>query len=60
MSKEKQQFNVGDRVRVWRNTDEEGNPVQLQCNQLVNMYEAIRPIYNAMDDCGWRTSSFGC
>lgn len=27
---------------------------------LAGMYDAIGPLLNAMDDCGWRTSSFNC
>lgn len=29
-------------------------------NNLSEMYEAIDPLYAAMDQCGWQTSSFGC
>lgn len=29
--------------------------------ELANMYDAIDPLYSAMEACGWRTSSsFGC
>jgi hypothetical protein len=27
---------------------------------LAEMYDAIGPLYSAMDACGWNTSSFGC
>lgn len=27
---------------------------------LAEMYEAVYTLYGAMDDAGWRTSSFGC
>lgn len=30
------------------------------CDSLTNMYDAIRPLYSAMDNAGWNTSSFGC
>lgn len=30
------------------------------CDSLLDMYDAIRPLYNAMDRAGWNTSSFGC
>jgi hypothetical protein len=30
------------------------------CDSLSNMYDAIRPLYRAMDNAGWNTSSFGC
>lgn len=28
--------------------------------ELSDMHEAIRPLLNAMDNAGWRTSSFNC
>lgn len=28
--------------------------------ELVDMYDAVNPLYDAMDACGWRTSSFFC
>jgi hypothetical protein len=28
--------------------------------ELAEMYDAIDPLYSAMDACGWRTSSFSC
>jgi len=28
--------------------------------QLENMWDACEPLLDAMDKCGWRTSSFGC
>lgn len=30
------------------------------CDSLANLYDAIRPLYRAMDGAGWNTSSFGC
>ncbi len=29
-------------------------------HDLVDMYEAVRPLVNAMDSSGWRSSSWGC
>lgn len=31
-----------------------------QGHNLSDMYDAYGPLYNAMDNAGWRTSSFGC
>lgn len=28
--------------------------------ELVDLYNATGPLYNAMDDAGWQTSSFNC
>jgi hypothetical protein len=33
---------------------------QVGCDSLLDMYDAIRPLYSAMDNAGWNTSSFGC
>jgi hypothetical protein len=30
------------------------------CDSLLDMYDAIDPLYSAMDSAGWNTSSFGC
>lgn len=30
------------------------------CESLTDMYDSIRPLYRAMDNAGWNTSSFGC
>lgn len=29
-------------------------------SSVSEMYDAIQPLYDAMDDCGWSTSSFSC
>jgi len=33
---------------------------KLGLESLNEMYDAIDPLYQAMDACGWRTSSFSC
>ncbi len=30
------------------------------CDDLTSMYEAVRPLYSAMDSVGWNSSSFTC
>lgn len=30
------------------------------CDDLTHMYEAVRPLYSAMDSVGWNSSSFSC
>ena len=33
---------------------------QAHLGSLANLYDAARPLVNAMDDSGWRSSSWGC
>ena len=40
--------------------DEAQGLAQKQHHNLSEMYNAYGPLYAAMDNAGWRTSSFGC
>lgn len=33
---------------------------EVGCDDLTQMYEAVRPLYSAMDSAGWNSSSFSC
>lgn len=43
-----------------RSLNEATQLAQSKGYELVNMYESTRPLMDAMDNAGWRTSSFNC
>ena len=52
---------VADKLKEASKLLREANKIAKKSGkELSEMYDAIGPLYSAMDACGWRTSSFGC
>jgi hypothetical protein len=52
---------VADKLKEAGKLLREANKIAKKSGRdLAEMYNAIDPLYSAMDACGWRTSSFSC
>jgi hypothetical protein len=57
----KLEVQVVDKVKAAGKLLREANKIAKKTgHSLEEMYDAISPLMDAMDDCGWNTSSFGC
>lgn len=50
--------NMQDAARLIRESNKLAE--KAHARSLADMYDAVRPLINAMDNSGWRSSSWGC